>query len=137
MRRPSSQRRRRRGLRHTAVDRHRPCGSGLRPLSSRGSATCSGGDEGACPVPTVLERRFMSHLTYEIVEHDGGWAYRADGVFSEPYPTREDALRAARRAAGEQRVGGEDEAIEYEDAQGRWHEELASGEDRPETEVKG
>ena len=79
----------------------------------------------------------MSHLTYEIVEHDGGWAYKADGVFSEPYPTHDDALRAAKRVAGEQRVGGEDEAISYETADGKWHDEFASGEDRPETEVKG
>ena len=79
----------------------------------------------------------MSHLTYEIVEHDGGWAYKADGVFSEPYPSRDAALAAARRAAGEQRVGGEDEEILYEDAKGEWHEEFAAGEDRPETEVKG
>jgi hypothetical protein len=79
----------------------------------------------------------MSHLTYEIVEHDGGWAYKADGVFSEPYPTHDDALAAAKRAAGEQRVGGEDEAISYETADGKWHDELSSGEDRPETEVKG
>jgi hypothetical protein len=78
----------------------------------------------------------MSHLTYEIVEHDGGWAYKADGVFSEPFPTHEDALRAAKRVAGEQRLGGEDEAISYETADGNWHDELSSGEDRPETEVK-
>ena len=25
----------------------------------------------------------MSRITYEIVEHDGGWAYRVDGVYSE------------------------------------------------------
>jgi hypothetical protein len=25
----------------------------------------------------------MTHITYEIVEHDGVWAYRVDGVVSE------------------------------------------------------
>ena len=29
----------------------------------------------------------MVEITYEIVEHDGGWAYKVDGVFSEPYPS--------------------------------------------------
>jgi hypothetical protein len=28
----------------------------------------------------------MTHVTYKIVEHDGGWAYTVDGVFSEPFP---------------------------------------------------
>ena len=79
----------------------------------------------------------MGHLTYEVVEHDGGWAYKADGVFSEPYPSHDAALAAARRAAGEQRVAGEDEEILYEDAKGEWREEFAPGGDRPETEVKG
>ena len=79
----------------------------------------------------------MSHQTYAIVEHDGGWAYKADGVFSEPYPSHDAALAAARRAAAEQRVGGEDEEILYEDAKGEWREEFAAGGDRPETDVKG
>jgi hypothetical protein len=78
----------------------------------------------------------MTRVTYEIVQHDGGWAYRVDGVYSEPFPTHDAARRAAERAAGEQRIGGDDTAISYEDAQGRWHEELADGGDRPETEVK-
>ena len=26
----------------------------------------------------------MPDVTYEIVEHDGGWAYKVNGVFSEP-----------------------------------------------------
>jgi hypothetical protein len=30
----------------------------------------------------------MNKVTYEIVEHDGGWAYRVNGVFSEPFPSR-------------------------------------------------
>jgi len=43
---------------------------------------------------------------------------------------------AARRAAAEQRVPGSTEAIEYEDASGKWHTETARGSDRPETEVE-
>jgi len=48
----------------------------------------------------------MSEVTYEIVEHDGGWAYKSQGVFSEPYPTHAAALKAARIAAAEQQVPG-------------------------------
>src|SRR5258707_8952411 len=48
----------------------------------------------------------MSDVTYEIVEHDGGWAYKAGGVFSEPFPTHAAALRAAQAAAAEQKVPG-------------------------------
>ncbi len=79
----------------------------------------------------------MAKVTYEIVEHDGGWAYRVDGVYSETYRSHDAALAAARRAAAEQRVAGEDQGITYEDASGRWREEIADGDDRPETEVKG
>ena len=78
----------------------------------------------------------MSHLTYKIVEHDGGWAYTVDGVFSEAFPTHAAALAAAKNAAEEQRVPGRTEAIEWEDAKGKWHTETASGSDRPDTEVK-
>lgn len=31
----------------------------------------------------------MTKITYEIVEHDGGWAYRVDGVFSESFPSHD------------------------------------------------
>jgi len=79
----------------------------------------------------------MSKVTYEIVEHDGGWAYRADGVFSETFPTHDAARKAAERAAAEQAIAGETRGIMYEDKEGRWHEEVALGTDRPETEVQG
>jgi len=78
----------------------------------------------------------MTHVTYTIVRHDGGWAYKSDGVFSEPYPTHEAARAAAKAAAEEQRVPGHTETIEWEDANGKWHTETASGSDRPDTEVK-
>ena len=79
----------------------------------------------------------MSKVTYEIVEHDGGWAYRAEGVFSETFPTHDLARQAAERAAGEQRVPGETRGISFEDKEGHWHDELSEGGDRPNTEVKG
>lgn len=79
----------------------------------------------------------MSHVTYEIVEHDGGWAYRVDGVYSETFPTHDAAKAAARRAAGEQRVPGEETGISWEDDKGRWHDELSEGDDRPVTDVEG
>ena len=78
----------------------------------------------------------MTHVAYEIVEHDGGWAYKLGDVFSEPFATREAAVEAARMVAAEQTLPGPSETIEYQDEEGRWHEERAAGDDRPETEVR-
>jgi hypothetical protein len=75
-------------------------------------------------------------VTYEVVEHDGGWAYQANGVFSETFPTHAQAYEAAVRAAQEQLLAGETTNISYEDSDGRWHDEVAPGDDRPETSVK-
>ena len=79
----------------------------------------------------------MTRIIYEIVQHDGGWAYRVDGVFSETFPSHDAARRAANRAAAEQRVAGDTVGISYEDSSGRWRQEIAEGGDRPETEVDG
>jgi len=46
----------------------------------------------------------MTDVTYEIVQHDGGWAYKVNGVFSESFPTHADALAAAKAAAAEQEI---------------------------------
>ena len=78
----------------------------------------------------------MAHVTYKVVRHDEGWAYTVNGVFSESFPSHAQALAAARRAAAEQRVPGQTEAIEYEDANGKWHTETALGGDRPDTDVE-
>jgi hypothetical protein len=79
----------------------------------------------------------MTKLIYEIVQHDGGWAYRADETYSETFPTHDAARRAAERAAAEQLAPGEPTQINYEDRKGHWHTELAPGDDRPKTGVKG
>jgi hypothetical protein len=77
----------------------------------------------------------MATIHYKIVQHDGGWAYKLGDVFSESFRTHDQALSAARRAAREQERPDETRAILWEDANGKWHEELARGNDRPETEV--
>jgi hypothetical protein len=77
----------------------------------------------------------MMAVTYEIVEHDGGWAYRVDGTYSETFPSHDAAARAAHRAAREQERPGDTTGIEYEDEKGRWHAEVSSGDDRPQADV--
>lgn len=77
----------------------------------------------------------MAKLVYEVVEHDGGWAYKVGDTFSETFRTHEDARHAAETAAAEQKISGATDGIQYEDAKGKWHDELAKGDDRPDTEV--
>jgi hypothetical protein len=79
----------------------------------------------------------MTTVTYEIVQHDGGWAYKAEGVFSETFGSHDAARHAAERAAKSQTIAGEETEISYEDKTGNWHDEHSSGNDRPQTEVKG
>jgi Uncharacterized protein conserved in bacteria (DUF2188) len=73
----------------------------------------------------------MAKVVYKIVKHENDWAYKARGAFSETFPTHEAALAAAKVAAGEQRVPGENETKD-----GVWHEELDPGSDRPQTSVE-
>ena len=77
----------------------------------------------------------MVTVSYEVVEHDGGWAYRASGALSETYPSHDAALKAATKAAARQTVAGVTDGIVYQDKDGAWHEELADGHDRPATKV--
>jgi Uncharacterized protein conserved in bacteria (DUF2188) len=79
----------------------------------------------------------MSAITYKVVRHDDGWAYRANETFSEPFPTRDAARKAARLAAREQSAPGEAAKISYEDEKGCWHTEVDSGTDRRVTKVQG
>ena len=77
----------------------------------------------------------MSKVIYQVIEHDGGWAYRVGDVISEPYATHEQAHEAAQRAAERQRHAGATDGIEYQDAAYHWHREVAAAGDRPETEL--
>ncbi|MBL8549291.1 MAG: DUF2188 domain-containing protein [Hyphomonadaceae bacterium] len=78
----------------------------------------------------------MTKIVYDIIQHDGGWAFRLGQTISETFPTHEAALRAARRVAVEQQRPGQTTGITWEDGNGRWHEEVVEGEDRPEVEIR-
>ena len=47
----------------------------------------------------------MPSVIYEIVEHDGGWAYRAGDTFSETFPSHDEARIAATKAASHHEKG--------------------------------
>jgi hypothetical protein len=79
----------------------------------------------------------MTKVTYKILRHDGGWAYEANGTYSEPFRTQDEARTAAKLAAKEQAMPGATTQISYEDEKGRWHTEIDSGTDRPRTSVEG
>jgi hypothetical protein len=78
----------------------------------------------------------MTQVTYHVVAHDEGYAYRVGDVYSEPFPTREEALEAASIAAAEHRLAGRDAEIKFQDKSGKWQTEHADGTDRPETDVE-
>ena len=79
----------------------------------------------------------MSKIAYQIVRHDGGWAYKVDETFSETFRTHDQAHEAAELAAREQGEPGEATVISYEDKEGHWHKEKSAGDDRPEADVEG
>lgn len=77
----------------------------------------------------------MTKIVYEIVEHDGGFAYRVGATLSETFRSHDEARIAAVKAATEHEQRGPAEEIEYEDGKGKWHQEHADGADRPSTTI--
>lgn len=55
----------------------------------------------------------MADITYQIVPHDNGWAYKLGDTLSEPYATAEQAMDRARNAAARQKIGGGDALLAY------------------------
>ncbi|HEV7275216.1 MAG TPA: DUF2188 domain-containing protein [Devosiaceae bacterium] len=78
----------------------------------------------------------MVQVKYQVVEHNGGWAYKVNDVFSETFPTHQEAHAAAEAAAERQQLAGRTGVIEYEDPSYKWHQEISDAGDRPETSVE-
>ncbi|MCM2291250.1 DUF2188 domain-containing protein [Allorhizobium sp. BGMRC 0089] len=78
----------------------------------------------------------MTKVTYEIVPHDEGWAYRLNGAYSERFDSHDEALEAARIVMREMALP-EQEAVRiiYQDERGKWLAESVDGNDRPEVEI--
>jgi hypothetical protein len=80
--------------------------------------------------------RGMTKIVYEIIEHDGGWAFKLGGTISETFPNHDAAYAAAKRVAIEQMRPGQTVGISWEDTKGRWHDEISSGDDRPQVDIR-
>lgn len=55
-----------------------------------------------CASPQFRQEKRMTKLTYEIIEHDGGWSYRVDETPSDPVAIHDAVHRAAELEAKEQ-----------------------------------
>lgn len=74
-------------------------------------------------------------VKYTVIQHDGGWAYKANGAISETFASHDEARSAAEAAAREQRAPGEATEIFYQGDDGRTRSEHSPSDDRPETIV--
>ncbi|AJD44941.1 DUF2188 domain-containing protein [Rhizobium sp. SEMIA 4085] len=62
----------------------------------------------------------MVDITYQIVPHDEGWAYKLGGTLSETYATVEEAINHAKRAASRQKIGDGDATLAFPAPGGGW-----------------
>lgn len=85
---------------------------------------------------TAARGNAVTDIHYQVVQHDGGWAYKLGDVYSETFRTHEAATAAAKEVAQRQELAGETEGIVYQDRSGTWHEEVSRGDDRPHADVK-
>lgn len=74
-------------------------------------------------------------VTYEIVQHDEGWAYRMNGAYSERFDSHDQALEAARIVLDQLRQQDAPARIIYQDENGHWIAEMSNGQDHPEAEI--
>ena len=61
----------------------------------------------------------MAKAHYEIVEHDGGWAYRLRGHILGDFCHQSRRRSSRSSCCSRQKLPGESEDIEFEDSKGR------------------
>jgi hypothetical protein len=77
----------------------------------------------------------MTKIVYEIIQHDGGWAFKLGDSISDTFRSHDAAYAAAKRVALEQMRPGQTVGISWEDSKGHWHDEISSGDDRPDVDI--
>ena len=55
----------------------------------------------------------MADITYQVVPHDSGWAYKLGDTLSETYATADEAINHAKDAASRQKIGDGDVLLAY------------------------
>ncbi len=90
-------------------------------------------------VTDELHSTYFTNWFPDSTDADYGWVQGVSKtrVTGFTLPSHDEARRAAERAAKEQVVPGDTTDISYEDKEGRWHDEVSKGSDRPETDVEG
>lgn len=61
----------------------------------------------------------MADITYQVVPHDNGWAYKLGETLSETYATADEAIVHAKDAASRQKIGNGDALLAYPAPDGR------------------
>ncbi|MBY5404571.1 DUF2188 domain-containing protein [Rhizobium sp. WSM1274] len=62
----------------------------------------------------------MADITYQVVPHDNGWAYKLGDTLSETYATADEAIIHAKDAASRQKIGDGDALLAYPAPDGGW-----------------
>jgi hypothetical protein len=62
----------------------------------------------------------MADITYQVLPHDNGWAYKLGNTLSETYPTADEAIVHAKDAASRQKIGDGDALLAYPAPDGGW-----------------
>ncbi|MBY5368737.1 MULTISPECIES: DUF2188 domain-containing protein [Rhizobium] len=62
----------------------------------------------------------MADITYQVVPHDNGWAYKLGDTLSETYATADEAIVHAKDAASRQKIGDGDALLAYPSPDGGW-----------------
>ena len=77
----------------------------------------------------------MMKPNYEIVERDGGYAWKLGDALSETYPTREAANAAAIEDSHKRESGNGRKTAQAEGDARRWHNEMTDNDTGHETDI--
>lgn len=77
----------------------------------------------------------MTKPNYEIVERDGGYAWKLGDAFSETYPTRDAASAAAIEDSARRQSGTARATAQSDGDARRWHNEMADNDTGHETDI--
>ena len=67
----------------------------------------------------------MGQFNYQVLRHRDGWAYRLEDTYSRIFPTRWEAIAAAKAGAIRMHERGDETLVRVHDGGSNWRLELA------------